>query len=680
MEHVHDSRVQTEQKIASPIQGENKKTASSYRPLTEQTVVEYIRQLPMFHGMENLEAKEVGGGYVNLVFRLMEPNTGQSWIVKQALPYLKVIGKSRPLTLERARIESEALKKGAEFVPDLVPQVIHTDEIMALTVMEDLSSFTTLRNGWMEGNQYPLLAQHIGTFLARTLFFTSDLALPPFKKKEQVKRFINPEMCKFTEDLVLTDPFFPDRPHRFPEELHAAVEDLWKDEILKTAVAQLKKRFLTQAEALLHGDLQSSNILVTQKETKIIDPESACYGPMGFDMGRFISNRILNYLGLYGYSLDEGERSRRQKYLEQVMVETWGQFKSQFSDLWEKQGIEPFMKVERYREAYLQEIWMDVMGFAGCEVIRYTIGRVHVDDLDSITDPELQLKCKQEALHLGVDLIKNRASIQTPEELIGRLRKVCQGASTKYRANIDQVDAEYYKNHSSPQFAMAHELLEGYSFRKDAQVLDVGCGDGRITAEIAQHVPKGNVLGIDLSVNMIQFAQQSFPSSTYPNLTFSVSNAEDISYQEQFDVILSFNCLHWVHRIRETLVKLVKALRIEGHLMIFVVPKESWNEEQRIIEKRKWQSYSHLSAYHSMLTSDEYLQILESLGMKLLSQKQEERFDPFTDKEEQKAFTRGWLPFFAPIPTELREAFLEDVVKESSAESFKILMMKWQKV
>jgi trans-aconitate 2-methyltransferase len=258
----------------------------------------------------------------------------------------------------------------------------------------------------------------------------------------------------------------------------------------------------------------------------------------------------------------------------------------------------------------------------------------------------------------------------------------------------DQVglDAEHYRNHSSRQLGLTHELLKDYSFKEDAQVLDVGCGDGRITAEIAQCVPKGNVLGMDISVNMIQLAGQTFPSSTYPNLAFSVGNAEDISYQEQFDTIVTLHCLHWVRQIRETLVGLVKALKTGGHLLILVTPKESgWAEERGTIENSKWQAYSHLSAYPYMLTSDEYLHILESLGMKLLFQKQEERFATFSNREEQKAFTKGWLFCFAPIPTELREEFLEDVVETSIEHRiekgdgkihlrWKTLMMKWQKV
>jgi 5-methylthioribose kinase len=438
MEHVHrDADVQMEQKIGAV-----------YQALTKQTVVAYIRQLHLFEATENLQAREVGDGNLNLVFRVWDVQTKQSLIVKQALPYAKIVGGSWPLTLDRARIEGEALQKEAAYVPDLVPKVIHMDGTMALTVMEDLSHCTLLRKGLIDGQQYPCLAKHIGTFLAKTLFLTSDLALPSLEKKAEVKRFINPELCKITEELIFTDPFFAHPTNRFPEALRPAVEEMWQDTLLKIEVAQLKQKFLTAAEALLHGDLHSGSVFVTQVETKVIDPEFAFYGPMGFDIGLWIANLILNYLSQSGHLSDEVKRAKQQRYVEQTITETWQQFKLQFGDLWESKGIDVFLKVAGYRLVYLQKVWTDTVGFAGCEVIRRTIGLAYVADLDSIAKPELQLACKQKCLRLGADLIKNRASIHTPEELIERL----QGTQSS-----DQVkrDASHYRNYSPGQFAIA---------------------------------------------------------------------------------------------------------------------------------------------------------------------------------------------------------------------------------
>src|SRR4029079_3872706 len=121
-------------------------------------------------------------------------------------------------------IETNALKKHGEFVPQLVPEVYHADEDLAITVMEDLSYLTIAREGLIKGESYPKLSSDIGEYLARTLFSTSDFALHPFEKKRLAVEFSNPELCKITEDLIFTDPFFDHDTNDFEPELRADVE------------------------------------------------------------------------------------------------------------------------------------------------------------------------------------------------------------------------------------------------------------------------------------------------------------------------------------------------------------------------------------------------------------------------------------------------------------------------
>jgi 5-methylthioribose kinase len=166
---------------------------SKYHALTEEQAVQYARSLPdLFSPGSELSSHEIGDGNLNLVFHISEPSTGRSIILKQALPYAKVVGESWPLTLDRARIESEALQIQESLCPDLVPHVHAYEPDLALTVMQDLSDHTIMRKGLIEGNRYPLFAQHIGRFLAHTLFYTSDLGMNQQEKKIQVKQFINP--------------------------------------------------------------------------------------------------------------------------------------------------------------------------------------------------------------------------------------------------------------------------------------------------------------------------------------------------------------------------------------------------------------------------------------------------------------------------------------------------------
>ena len=128
--------------------------------------------------------------------------------VKQALPYVRLVGESWPLKLVRAWFEHEASVIQHRHAPAFIPEPLHYDPDLFLMVMERLKPHIIMRRGMIAGTIYPDFASHIVEYLAATLFFTSDLALPAAEKKELVARFCaNTELCKITEDLIFTDPY-----------------------------------------------------------------------------------------------------------------------------------------------------------------------------------------------------------------------------------------------------------------------------------------------------------------------------------------------------------------------------------------------------------------------------------------------------------------------------------------
>ncbi|MBV7503953.1 S-methyl-5-thioribose kinase [Bacillus sp. sid0103] len=386
----------------------------TYQPLTNESAVELALELNIFAGQAKLDCKEIGDGNLNLVFHIVDEWEGKGIIIKQALPYAKVVGESWPLTLKRAKIEADALKIFGQIAPEYVPEVYFTDDVLAVTVMEDLSHLLIARTGFNNGETYPLISKHLGEYLAKTLFCTSDYGLTPGVKKEYVQQFINPELCKITEDLIFTDPYFDADTNEFEERLRPAVEALWQDNELKFHVNVLKKSFLTEAEALLHGDLHTGSVFAGLSETKVIDPEFAFYGPAGFDIGQVFGNLLFQVI------VNNEKRNLFINHIETV----WNGFEEQYTLLWRTENKEAASITFTFLNYHLRKIFEDSLGFAGCELIRRTIGLAHVTDLDGIEDEKSRIAAKQKTIELGKILIKQRKEINNLTAFIKTIKEL----------------------------------------------------------------------------------------------------------------------------------------------------------------------------------------------------------------------------------------------------------------
>jgi trans-aconitate 2-methyltransferase len=133
---------------------------------------------------------------------------------------------------------------------------------------------------------------------------------------------------------------------------------------------------------------------------------------------------------------------------------------------------------------------------------------------------------------------------------------------------MNQWNPNDYQQHSSQQQKWAREVLTRLALKGNERILDIGCGDGKITAEVARHVPNGLVVGLDASAEMIEFARKEFPVKEIGNLRFEQGNAESLDFHEQFDWVISFACLHWVIDHRPVLAGIRRALGPGGRIML----------------------------------------------------------------------------------------------------------------
>jgi len=403
-----------------------------YRILREADLRDYLAQLPAVAAQLGgspaaWSIGEVGDGNLNLVFIVRGTSGGIA--VKQALPYVRLVGESWPLPLSRSHYEHQALTLQARLAPGLVPAVLHHDETLALIAMELLEPHIIMRKGLISGMRYPRFVEDITTYLARTLFFTSDLAVPAAEKKEGIAAFAgNHALCKITEDLIFTDPYREAEQNRWTSPwLDATAARFREDMDAHVAISRLKLKFLGSPEALIHGDLHTGSIMVTERETRVIDPEFAFYGPMGFDLGAIIGNLIMAYLASAGHERSPGERRAFEAWVAETIESVWTEFSRKFVALWRAEaqgdaypatlfkGEGGAARLEAERQAYIERLFHDTVGFAAAKIIRRILGLAHNIDFEWIEDPRLRAICEARSLRLAramlVDTTKSFADI-----------------------------------------------------------------------------------------------------------------------------------------------------------------------------------------------------------------------------------------------------------------------------
>ncbi|WP_107851752.1 S-methyl-5-thioribose kinase [Oceanimonas marisflavi] len=373
-----------------------------------------------FDASAALTAEEVGDGNLNRVFRITDTH-GHGVIVKQALPYIRCIGKDWPLTRHRAAREARVLQRHGRLSSGGTLALLHVDDTLSALLLEDLTGWTVWRQALLTGSNTSGVAAALGRHLARVLYGTSDFALASAEKRAEVARLTNPELCETTDTVFFNDPYQDHERNRVPPGLESDAAELWADRALKHRVAQLRLRFQCDTQALLHGDLHTGSVFVREGECRVFDAEFGFYGPMGFDIGLVMANLMLNFCGLPGWGNAREAQAARFARVEDIR-ELWKVFGQEFRTL-SATSPSSLLREPAVVADYLQRVWRDSLGFAGTEMIRRTIGIAHVADLDDITDDACRENCQRRALWLGRRLILDATAI-SPLGLCNWLRRM----------------------------------------------------------------------------------------------------------------------------------------------------------------------------------------------------------------------------------------------------------------
>lgn len=412
----------------------------SYQPLSPETlparlsgIVDIADRVGRDSG--SWDVKEVGDGNLNLVF-IVKGSIG-TVIVKQALPYIRLVGDSWPLPLYRAYYEHEALVRQEQRAPGMVPQIYYFNREQAIIVMEFLEPHVILRGKLIAGEKIEKLSETLGRFCARTAFRGSELSMKSSDKKNDVGLFSgNIEIPAITETLVFTDPYFDAEMNNNTPGLEPIIAQLRSNIELKRRVQKMLMKFASNTETLLHGDLHSGSIMSTDVESKVIDPEFAQYGPMGFDIGMLISNFLMSYFSQPAHR-NANRLGDYQSWILTTIAQTVDQFNAEFKTLWntERNGMlypASLFEDQGHSSAdscdqLLADIWQDALGVCGIEMHRRVLSLAHNADFESIEDIAVRAPLEARNIAMGMELILNCEVIKDAHTLIQTAERFNQG-------------------------------------------------------------------------------------------------------------------------------------------------------------------------------------------------------------------------------------------------------------
>jgi len=230
-------------------------------------------------------------------------------------------------------------------------------------------------------------------------------------------------------------------------------------------------------------------------------------------------------------------------------------------------------------------------------------------------------------------------------------------------------NAHDYARNASAQHGWANELIDKLKLQGDEHLLDIGCGDGNISAELAKRLSKGHVCGIDASVQMVEAAQQNYPAGRYPNLCFKRQDARTIELPQRFDIAFSNAALHWVDDHSAVLQGVHNVLKTGGHLLFQMGGHGNaaafFAAVEAIIGSTRWRKYfsDFVTPYYFYNISN-YERLLPQYGFTPVRIELISKAMRHNSPEELKGWFRTtWFPYTDRLPKDEREPFINQVIE-----------------
>lgn len=237
-------------------------------------------------------------------------------------------------------------------------------------------------------------------------------------------------------------------------------------------------------------------------------------------------------------------------------------------------------------------------------------------------------------------------------------------SSILYGAGVD--DAKTYHKNSDLQWGVAKSVITAIDWHGTEKILDVGCGDGKITAYIAENCSNSAVVGVDVSKSMIQFSSSQYNQVQHKNLIFFCADAAKLPFEQQFDVVVSFSTLHWVVNQEAALESIFRALVAGGRTYLLTYGQAPMNivrVSEELIGTEKWASYfPNYTPQRVYFSEEEYENLLLKAGLAEVVVDTEWSKTVFADRTALSGFVSPLLNFTSHLSPDLKQQFLDDVV------------------
>lgn len=230
-------------------------------------------------------------------------------------------------------------------------------------------------------------------------------------------------------------------------------------------------------------------------------------------------------------------------------------------------------------------------------------------------------------------------------------------------------DSKDYAKHSRAQQKWARELIDKLKLNGDEALLDIGSGDGKVTAEIAGLLPRGRVVGVDSAPSMVQLARSRYPQAAHPNLSFELMDAAELNFKERFDLVFSNAALHWLKDHGPVLDGIYAFLKPGGRILLQMGGEGNARlvveTIETLIDQTGWHGYFEdfsfpygffgVAAYRTLLRGSSFtVDRVECLSKDM----------EHDGVEGLKGWLRTtWLPYTERLPAQKRDAFIDSVVQ-----------------